>query len=282
MFTNLLTFVAAVALAGPDAVEVPNDDQKIAQEVEALTAALAEGIQWSNESLALQQEMENDQLGITDLPNETDEDMEGLDLSMESPEFLALLEKEVDEQVRAELAALENGDASMEHPDWMREPIGEEELLQEGVGDEDYGDEPEPELVTDDEEIAKEIEAFTAALARGIQWSNESLALQQEMESDQLGLTDLSNETDEDLEGLDLSMESPEFLALLEKEVDQEVEAELAALETGEAPMGHPEWMRGTEEMDAENSDEDFGDEPEAEEDYPEQTYMNEGDAVIV
>mmetsp|Transcript_10999 Transcript_10999/g.24068 ORF Transcript_10999/g.24068 Transcript_10999/m.24068 type:complete len:278 (-) Transcript_10999:62-895(-) len=277
MFTNLLTFVAAVALAGPDAVEVPNDDQKVAQEVEALTAALAEGIQWSNESLALQQEMENDQLGITDLPNETDEDIEGLDLSMESPAFLALLEKEVDEQVRAELAALENGDASMEHPDWMREPIGED-----GVGDEDYGDEPEPELVIDDEEIAREMEAFTAALARGIQWSNESLALQQEMESDQLGLADLSNETDEDLEGLDLSVESPEFLALLEKEVDQEVEAELAALETGEAPMGHPEWLRGTEEMDAGSSDEDFGAEPAAEEDYPEQTYMSEGDAVIV
>mmetsp|Transcript_1513 Transcript_1513/g.3078 ORF Transcript_1513/g.3078 Transcript_1513/m.3078 type:complete len:159 (-) Transcript_1513:47-523(-) len=138
------------------------------------------------------------------------------------------------------------------------------------------------EVPNEDQEIAQEVEAFTAALAGGIQWSNESLALQQEMESDQLGLTDLANETDEDMEGLDLSMESPEFLALLEKEVDQEVEAELAALETGEAPMGHPEWLRGTEEMDAGSSDEDFGAEPAAEEDYPEQTYMSEGDAVIV
>mmetsp|Transcript_14323 Transcript_14323/g.32584 ORF Transcript_14323/g.32584 Transcript_14323/m.32584 type:complete len:159 (-) Transcript_14323:41-517(-) len=138
------------------------------------------------------------------------------------------------------------------------------------------------EVPNDDQKVAQEVEALTAALAEGIQWSNESLALQQEMENDQLGITDLPNETDEDIEGLDLSMESPAFLALLEKEVDQEVEAELAALETGEAPMGHPEWLRGTEEMDAEHSDEDFGDEPEAEEDYPEQAYMNEGDAVIV
>mmetsp|Transcript_6421 Transcript_6421/g.15710 ORF Transcript_6421/g.15710 Transcript_6421/m.15710 type:complete len:162 (-) Transcript_6421:59-544(-) len=144
MFTNLLTFVAAVAFAGPDSVEAPIEDQDIAREIEAFTAALAEGIQWSNESLALQQEMENDQLG--DLYNETDVDLEGLDLEMESPEFLALMEKEVDEQVRAELAGLESGEGSVEHPEWMREPMSSEDQEEEdATADEDFGEEQEPE-----------------------------------------------------------------------------------------------------------------------------------------
>mmetsp|Transcript_88564 Transcript_88564/g.202624 ORF Transcript_88564/g.202624 Transcript_88564/m.202624 type:complete len:145 (-) Transcript_88564:30-464(-) len=131
MFTKFVTLFAVVACADPTAAEVANEDQDIAQAVEAFTAALAAGIPWTNQSLALQHEMEIDNLGLTDLSNETEEDPVDLDLTTDSQELLAMLEKEAEQQAEDDVAAVERGQPVGERPEWMRgaeEEEGGEEM----------------------------------------------------------------------------------------------------------------------------------------------------------